>query len=404
MVPESVSLLSRPVLRATTGDPHRVGLAGATDRRRELWICDNLPMLRQLGTDTVDLVATDPPFNSKRVFNAVLPSESADDERKGERKRTHEFNDRWRWSEVQDFWAAMLATTARAVRSVVETAVLIEGGSIGENGDVATGRVKNSIAAYLVFMALRLIEIRRVLKPTGSLYLHCDESANSYLRLLLDAVFGRSAFRNDITWRRSTRKFKGSQHSPRRFNVDTDTLLFYAGPTGEFNGTAIADAYSAEEIQCRFRLNDENGPYYLDTAHNRPSAAPRPNLCYKYRGLRPPHPSGWKVGIERMRELDEAGEIVPDDGRLMRKIRPGSGRLKGTLWDDVGTVGRSERTRWETQKPVALYERMIKASSNPGDVVLDPFCGCATTLIAAERLGRSWIGSLVSQESRHRFP
>ena len=357
----------------------------AVSAARTLYVCDNLRVLRGLDTDSIDLVATDPPFNAKRVFNAPLGSKAAG-----------QLDDRWHWDEVTDEWFDLIADEHRGVKEVIEAAAVIEGGEITTKGDVRTGRVKNSTAAFLCWMAPRLIEMARILKPTGSLYLHCDDAANSYLRLMLDAVLGRRCFRNAIVWKRTARKFKGSQHAPKRFNSEADTLLFYAASdNAQFNAAAVADEYTESEIAERFKHADARGPYYLDTAHNRRSAAPRPNLCYEYRGFKPPYKSGWKVGMDRMQALDAEGDIIPDPSgqdRLMRKIRPGVGRHKGSIWSEIPDSSTLERTGWSTQKPVALYERIIRASSNPGDLILDPFCGCSTTLVAAERLGRQWIG------------
>ena len=154
----------------------------------------------------------------------------------------------------------------------------------------------------------------------------------------------------------------------------------------------VLEPYDPDYLATAFKLEDDKGRYYLDLANNRPSASPRPNLCYEYRGFFPPHPSGWKVGLPRMRELDDAGELVIRGDRLYRKVRPRAGRIRNNLWDDVGEAKGRERSGFPTQKPLALYERIIRASSNPGDIVLDPFCGCATTLVAAERLGRQWVG------------
>ena len=151
----------------------------AAPATRTLYVCDNLPVLRGLNTDSVDLIATDPPFNAKRVFNAPLGSKAA-----GQR-----FDDRWRWDEVTDEWFDLIADEHRGVKEVIEAAAVIEGGEITTAGEIRTGRIKNSTAAFLCWMSPRLIEMARIIKPTGSLYLHCDDAADSYLRLLLDAIF-----------------------------------------------------------------------------------------------------------------------------------------------------------------------------------------------------------------------
>lgn len=185
-------------------------------RNRTLFIHDNLPVLRGIDSNSVDLIATDPPFNAKRTFNAPLGSKAAG----------QKFNDRWRWDEVADEWSDVIAQDFPGVREIVEAAAVIEGGAVDRStGRIDTGRVKNSVAAFLCWMAPRIIEMRRVLKPTGSLYLHCDQSANSYLRLLLDDVFGRERFRDELQWVRHTSDAKGSQHAPKSWGTTTDTIL-----------------------------------------------------------------------------------------------------------------------------------------------------------------------------------
>ena len=158
-----------------------------------------------------------------------------------------------------------------------------------------------------------------------------------------------------------------------------------------FDMTPVLEPCEPDYIKS-FDLYDHKGAYYLDVAWNRPSASPRPNLCYEYKGFVPPHASGWKIGKERMEELDANGEIVITGEALCRKIRPGKGSIRNNLWADTSEPKGDERTGSPDQKPEALYERIIKASSNEGDLVLDPFCGCATTLIAARSLKRRWVG------------
>lgn len=254
--------------------------------------------------------------------------------------------------------------------------------------------------SYLIYMAIRLMEMKRLLKSTGSIYLHCDPTAGHYLKLLMDAVFGVQFYKNDVVWKRTARGYKGSQHKPRRFNTNTDSILFYGGRNAYFDMDSVLEPYDPEVYGKTFRFHDEKGPYYFDVAYNRPSASPRPNLCYEYRGFWPPHESGWKVGRARMEELDKRGDIVVRNGKLQRKVRPGGGRIRNNLWDDIGEAKGRERTDYPTQKPVALIERIIRASSKVDDVVLDPFCGCATACIAAEKAERQWVGIDISPKAK----
>ena len=182
-------------------------------RNRTLFVADNIFILRGMDSESVDCIATDPPFNAKRVFNAPLGSRSA----------AQCFDDRWRWDEVTDEWQDLIATDHPAIKEIIEAAAVIEGGSIDHRtGKIATG-AKNSIAAYLAYMAPRIVEMHRVLKSTGVLFLQCDGEANAYLRLLLDAVFGRSLFINEITRRRATAK----SFPTRRLPANNDTVFAY---------------------------------------------------------------------------------------------------------------------------------------------------------------------------------
>ena len=336
---------------------------------RTLYHGDNLDFLRGMNSGTVNLIATDPPFNKSRDFHATPDSLAAG----------AQFQDRWSWHEdIHDDWLIAIQRDDPEVWHVITAAKEVYG---------------DDMAAFLCWLGVRLLEMHRVLADDGSLYLHIDDTAHAWVKCLLDAIFGRDNFRNAVVWKRTRRGFKGSQFKAKRYNSNTDTILFY-GKTDKafFDQTRVAVPYEDGYIKKAFRFQDDTGPYYLDLAANRPSASPRPNLCYEYRGFTPPHPSGWKVGNARMRELDAAGELVITDNELYRKIRPKAGRIRNTLWDDINETLGNEDTGYPTQKPLPLYERIIMASSNPGDMVLDPFCGCATTPIAAEKQGRQWVG------------
>ena len=336
---------------------------------RTLYHGDNLDFMRALNSNSVHLIATDPPFNKGRDFHATPDSLAAG----------AKFQDRWSWDkDVHPAWKEQIEDDWPALWFVIEAAEVAYGQDMG---------------AFLCWLAVRVIEMHRVLREDGSLYLHCDHTAGAYIKAMLDAVFGKKNFRNEITWKRTARGFKGSQFKPRNYNVNTDCILFY-GKTSHafFNMDEVLEPYEPEYLAKAFKLSDENGKYYLDLAYNRQSASPRPNLCYEYKGFFPPYPSGWKIGLERMVALDNAGDIVVKNEQLYRKIRPKKGRIRNNLWDDITEATAKERTGFPTQKPIALLARQILASSNKGDVVFDPFCGCATTPIAAERLGRSWVG------------
>ena len=335
-------------------------------------------MLRGMNSETVDLIATDPPFNKKRN-RASTSGQYEDAWRWSDHKSmAGKRPDQWRWQPVHREWLDEIKDANPALFQVIESTRMTQ---------------DDDTAAFLCFISVRLLEMHRVLKPSGSIYLHCDQTANSYIRLCMDAIFGKSNFRNEIVWKRTARKFKGSQFKPRTFNANTDTILFYSKTHASFfDMEPVMEPYDPVEFKTKFKLHDDKGPYYLDDMHNRRSASPRPNLCYEYDGFKPRYPSGWMVGAKRMKQLDNAGELVRENGKLRRKVRPKAGVLRNNLWDDINEAKGTERRGSPDQKPLALYERIIRASSRPGDIVLDPFAGCATTPIAARNLRRRWVG------------
>ena len=210
----------------------------------------------------------------------------------------------------------------------------------------------------------------------------------------MDAIFGKNNFRNEITWRRHT-SGHGNQHGAKQWGRVSDTLLYYAGKDAEI---VPYKELTEKEEKKKFPLVDEHGwRYYDDSAHiwSSPSMGERPNLCYEWRGFHNPHPSGWRLKKEQLEaEYQKGNFVILPSGRLQRRKYPKDyrGETIGTIWTDIKPASGKERTGYPTQKPLALLERIINASSNEGDVVLDPFCGCATTCIAAERLNRQWIG------------
>jgi DNA modification methylase len=254
----------------------------------------------------------------------------------------------------------------------------------------------NDMMAYLTMMSSRLVELRRVLKPTGSLYLHCDPTASHYLKLLCDAVFGHNNYKSEIIWKRTT-----THNDSKRWSDNTDTILFFT-KSDDFTWNPQHEEYDPEYVADKYRSDDGDGrgPYMLD---NMTSPNPRPNMMYEWKGHKSPE-KGWRYSKETMAKLDSEGRVwYPEDKskrpRLKRYLNEMSGSVMGNLWSDIFPINSQakERLGYPTQKPVALLERIIQASSNPGDVVLDPFCGCGTTIDAAEKLGREWIGIDVTQ-------
>ncbi len=277
---------------------------------RTLFHGDNLDFLRGIDSDCIDLIATDPPFNKGRDFHATPDSLAAG----------AKFQDRWSWErDVHQDWVDQITDDYPRLMEAIESARYAHSDGMG---------------AYMCFMAVRLLEMRRVLKSTGSIYLHCDPTASHYLKAVMDAIFGWKQFRNEVIW-----QYRTGGISRRWFARKHDNLLFYSK----------SDSYvfdlprETSRDLARFNLTDDDGRRYYVKAGNRYYA--------------------------------DAGVAVAD------------------VWDiaPVRNVSK-ERMGYPTQKPLALYERIIEASSNVGDIVLDPFAGCATTLVAAERLERQWIG------------
>ena len=362
---------------------------------RSLYHADNLDVLRGMNSESVHLIATDPPFNKSKDFHATPDSLA----------RGARFQDRWRWIEdVHDDWLTEIMRDFPEVYAVISTTREVYG---------------SDMAAFLAFLGIRLIEMRRVLRDDGSVYLHCDDTAGQYLKLLLDAIFGKENFRNAIVWKRAT-----AHNDAKRYGRILDYILFYTkGETFTWNVDAVSTPKDESELIKAYPSKDERGRYRSDnitgadtsggesgtawkgydvTAKGRHWAPPlygkyaeyiERNFIPDYRGIQGVH--------ARLDALDGAGLIHhPQKGfwpGLKRYAAADPGNPPQNLFTEpIGFTNYSSRKGeyigYPTQKPLALYERIIKASSNPGDIVLDPFAGCATTPIAAERLGRQWVG------------
>ena len=342
---------------------------------RTLYHGDNLDFLRGMNSGTVNLIATDPPFNKSRDFHATPDSLASG----------ASFQDRWSWQDdIHDDWLISLMRDEPEVWRVITTAKEVYGDDMG---------------AFLCWLGVRLLEMHRILRDDGSLYLHIDHTAHAWAKCLLDAIFGKPNFRSEIVWRRNESGAKGSQHVASSWGNNADYLLFYAKSDQAILEPRIIRGFDENDLRRRFPKVDEKGERYNTkmTAWCSPSMGPRPNLCYEFQGISPPYPSGWRLGRERMDEEYAKGNIVVRDGKLERRsyAKDYLGVSPGNIWVETELLlaaQSSERTGYPTQKPLALYERIIQASTSPGDLVLDPFCGCATTPIAAERLGRQWVG------------
>ena len=343
--------------------------------RNTLYYGDNLAILREyIDDESVDLIYLDPPFNSARSYNVLFKHESGD----AAEAQVKAFDDTWHWGQEAEHTYHELVT-----KGLPPVADMI-GAMRQFIGD-------NQMMAYLVMMAARLAELRRVLKPTGSLYLHCDPTASHYLKVILDTIFGAQNLRNEIVWKRTNAHNDAARKFP-----DLNDSIFYYTKTSEYTFTVQYVPYSDNHIQTSYRHIDSDGRRYASRDLRSPN--PRPNLTYNYKGYKP-HPNGWSISRELMEQYDSEGRLIfpsSKEGRIRLKVYLDDmpGVPVGNIWDDIPPIQSqaAERLGYPTQKPVALLERIVSASSNPGDVVLDPFCGCGTTIAAAQKLGRHWIG------------
>lgn len=339
-----------------------------------LFYGDNLDVLRRhIRDESVDLVYLDPPFNSARSYNVLFA------EHDGTRAAAQikAFEDTWQWDQ----------SAASAYQETVEA-----GGKVSEV--MQSFRLflgDTDMLAYLAMMAPRLVEMHRVLKDSGSLYLHCDPNASHYLKLLLDAVFAPVNFRNEVIWQRTAAK----GDARRKFGAVHDVILVYQKTeAARFYPVHVA---KDEEYTARFKYDDGDGrgPYRLAPLD---SPNPRPNLTYEYKGYAPPA-KGWRVDRVLMEKLDSEGRIwfpKTKTGRLAKKHYDAEqrGAKASDVWTDIPPLQAisGERLGYPTQKPEALLDRVIESGSVAGDLVLDPFCGCGTAVASAQRLGRNWIG------------
>ena len=324
---------------------------------------DNLDVMRGMNDGCVDLIYLDPPFNSNRDYAAPIGSEAAG----------AAFKDTWDLTDVDEAWHNEIAEADLALYKVIDASELSHG---------------SGMKSYLIMMAVRLLEMRRILKLAGSIYLHCDGTASHYLKALMDAVFGRENFRGEIIWRRTNAKGLAFKGYPR----NNDILLYYT-KSQDFIWNRPFRPHDPDYIEKFYRFVEPGtGRRYTsgDLVNPNPN---RPNLTYEWNG----HTRVWRWTKKRMQAAHDNGLIHYTSTGLARQKRyldEVQGTPVDTIWEDVSPIKSKakERTGYPTQKPLALLDRIIQASSNPGDVVLDPFCGCATTCIAAERLDRQWIG------------
>ena len=341
-----------------------------SEHRNRLYFGDNLDILREYVADeSVDLIYLDPPFNSNATHNLLFQERSGEDSA----AQITAFDDTWRWDMGSE----------SAYRDVVT------------NGPENLGRLlqamreflgQNDMMAYITMMAQRMSELHRILKPTGSIYLHCDPTASHYLKLLMDAAFGKEFFKNEIVWRRT------SGHSDaRRYGRVHDVILYYTrGDDYEWNDIFLP--YEPDYVEQYYRYEDPDGRRWM-SGDLGSSGLQGGGYEYEWNGVT----RVWRLPQDSMRRLESEGRLYYTRNgiaRIKRYLDESDGLRIQDVWADIQALRswHRERLGYPTQKPEALLERIISASSSEGDVVLDPFCGCGTAIAVAERLNRRWIG------------
>ena len=340
-----------------------------------LYFGDNLTVLREhISDESVDLVYLDPPFNSKATYNVLFKSAGGSKSQ----AQAEAFRDTWAWGEAAE-------AAYDDIRSGGGNLALVMTGlrrSLGEN----------AMMAYLAMMGVRLVELHRALKPTGSLYLHCDPTASHYLKVLLDGIFGYDAFCNEIVWKRTSSKSdysQGAKHFPK---VHDSILLFRKSAQAKFKPVFLA--LDEDYARTKYPHLDEQGRRYGLWDMTGPGGAAKGNPFYEVMGVG----RHWRYSQARMERMIAEGLVVQTKPggvpREKRLLGDSFGVAVGDVWTDIPPVNSQARERlgYPTQKPIALLKRLIAATSNDGDLILDPFCGCGTTIDAAEELGRQWVG------------
>ena len=361
--------------------------------KNQLFFGDNLEVLRESVKDeSIDLIYLDPPFNSNATYNVLFKTP------KGHKSdaQIEAFDDTWHWGEHAE---AAFADVMQGPNTDVAEVLRALRAILGEN----------DVMAYLAMMAIRLLELHRALNPTGSLYLHCDPTASHYLKIMLDGVFGLENFRNEIVWKRTSGRKAMTQ-----LGRVHDTILFYSktrdsvwhAPQLEQTEETVRGHDILREEERIFRISDLSG------------AGSGPARSFGSRGsIEPPAHRHWMFDQNGIDSLLAEGRIYfarTGAPRLKTPLEDLPGIDVGDVWTDIEPINSAaqERLGYPTQKPIVLLERIIQASSNEGDVVLDPFCGCGTAVHAAEKLKRRWIGidvthlavSLIEKRLRDAFP
>lgn len=344
----------------------------------QLYYGDNLQVLREhISTESVDVVYLDPPFNSNRAYNVLFKERGGDESQ----AQIEAFDDTWTWAfEVEQLYLELVSGAApiRVCDALEALRRLL--------GD-------NDVLAYLVMMSARLVELHRTLKSTGTLWLHCDPTASHYLKMILDALFGAERFVNEIIWKRAHTVKGNSGQGARHLGRSTDSILVY-GKTREYHFSQVYEPYNEDYIKRFHHIEPDTGRRYRTISMIGPGGAAKGNPFFEVMGVS----RHWRYSQEKMKELIDGGLVVQSRAGVVpeRKqyLDQGKGSPIQSLWTDLISINpmAAERLGYPTQKPIALLERVLEIASRPGDVVLDPFAGCGTTIDAAEKLERKWIG------------
>lgn len=345
-----------------------------------LYYGDNLVWLRKhdkFPSESIDLIYLDPPFNSNADYNVIFSEPSGEESQ----AQLRAFGDTWKWdSEASALALNELSGNAPEIAQFIAW--------IGSRRDKAS----KSMAAYLGMMAIRLIELHRVLKPTGSIYLHCDSTASHYLKLILDRIFGLASFRNEIVWKRTSAHGDTTQGA-RHYGRIHDVVLYYSkSQTPTWNPQY--GEYDADYVENFYRhIEPETGRRFqaVDLTARKPGG----DTLYEWKGKRPYRGRYWAYSKQKMEEFERQSRLYYTKTgmpRLKYYLDEMPGMPLQDIWDDISHVLGKERLGYDTQKPLTLLQRIIEASSNEGDTVLDPFCGCGTALVMANKLKRRWIG------------
>ncbi len=344
-----------------------------------LFYGDNLDILRQyIPSDSVDLIYLDPPFNSSRNYNVLFKDERG----KESEAQITAFEDTWHWNaSAEGTYNALVTEAPERVAKVIEALRTFVGTS--------------QMMAYLVMMTARLVELHRVLKPTGSLYLHCDPTASHYLKILLDAIFGPKSYRTEIIWKRSSAHSDTKQGAKQPGRIH-DVLFFYTKDDEQWTWNPIYTSYDEEYVK-EFYKHVEEGTGRRYRLSDLTAAKPGGDTSYTWKGVPPYKGRYWAYSKANMEQFERDGRLyysksgMPSYKRYLDEM---PGVHLQDVWDDIPPIHpqAAERLGYPTQKPLALLERIVSASSNPGGVVLDPFCGCGTAIAAAQKLGRRWAG------------